>query len=211
MRNYDHGPRTTRWPNYDTNKKWPTSDFPRGCGHTSEYVLYILKCIKRSSLWEKLTKIIEQWGHRKKAAPQLLPNLLQGIDNWRKGRDKTHTHIPPELSNNYYTQSIIGWPQELMVILYQNWSEVKHLYLQPLSAKVTYQRWISSLIKKLWDMAWDICNHHNHILHTSEGPVKNYLLTQNKPCKRNIWSTNTLPVTFPHRLPLSCQCLSWIS
>ena len=113
---------------------------------------------------------------KKTAGPQLIPNLLQGIDNWRKGRDKTHTHIPLEISNNYYTQSIIGRPQELMVILYQNWSEVKHLYLQPLSAKVTYQRWISSLIKKLWDMAWDICNQHNHILHTPEGPVKNYRL-----------------------------------
>ena len=32
------------------------------------------------------------------------------------------------------------------------------------------------IIKKLWDMAWDICNQHNHILHTPEGPVKNYRL-----------------------------------
>ena len=51
----------------------------------------------------KTHKKIEQWGFQKKVGPQLLPNLLKEIDNWRKGRDKTHKHIPSELLENYYT------------------------------------------------------------------------------------------------------------
>ena len=59
--------------------KWPTSDRPRGCGHTRKEILHILKLIKSSILLVKITKIIGQWGHCNKAPPHLLTTLPQGI------------------------------------------------------------------------------------------------------------------------------------
>ena len=49
--------------------------------------------------------------------------------------------------------------------------------IQYLGDKVTGRRWISSLIMKLWDIAWDMWNYRNHTLHDSDGPTKAAVLT----------------------------------
>ena len=70
----------------------------------------------------------------------------------------------------------MGWFQAVLGLLSHKWAYIQHLYLQSLGAKVTGLRWISSIIRKLWDTAWDTWNHLNHTLHTPEGPFKMALL-----------------------------------
>ena len=44
----------------------------------------------------------------------------------------------------------------------------KNTCIQTLGDKISGQRWISSLIRKMWDTAWDIWNYRNHTLHASD-------------------------------------------
>ena len=57
------------------------------------------------------------------------------------------------------------------------WAEIQNPYLQSLGAKITGERWRSSLIWKFLDISLDVCNHRNHTLHYTDGPTKNYILT----------------------------------
>jgi hypothetical protein len=45
-------------------------------------------------------------------------------------------------------------------------------------SKRTGRRWVISLIKKLWDTAWDLWQHRNEILHQSE----NHLIAEAERC-----------------------------
>ena len=51
-------------------------------------------------------------------------------------------------------------------------AEIQNRHLQLLGAKTTGKRWISSLIRKLWDTAWDFWIFGNHTLHVTHGPRK---------------------------------------
>ena len=57
------------------------------------------------------------------------------------------------------------------------WEVTQNAYPQYLRSKVTGQIWVSSLIRKLWDIAWDMWNYRNHTLHASDGSTKAAVLS----------------------------------
>ena len=59
-----------------------------------------------------------------------------------------------------------------MELLENDWEEIQNLYIQSLGENTSGKRWISFLINKMWDIAWDLLNFWNHTLHTTEGPRK---------------------------------------
>ena len=65
-------------------------------------------------------------------------------------------NLPTQVESEFNKQNNIGWFQALTGILSHDWSETQNIYLKSLIDKVTGQRWLSSLIRKLWDIAWDI-------------------------------------------------------
>ena len=54
-----------------------------------------------------------------------------------------------------------------MVLTALNWDEIQNLNLQLLETKTTGKRWVSDLIWKFWDTAWDVWNYQNHTLHST--------------------------------------------
>ena len=85
-------------------------------------------------------------------------------------------HLTPVLSNEYNIQARLIWFQALLGSIPQKWYKIKHLYLQSLGYKVTWLRFISYLISKLWDIYWDLWIHSNCIIHIPKGQVKMDLL-----------------------------------
>ena len=59
-----------------------------------------------------------------------------------------------------------------MVLTASDWDKIQNLHLQFLSTKTTGERWISYLIRKLWDTDLDVGNHRNHTLHYTYGSMK---------------------------------------
>ena len=55
-------------------------------------------------------------------------------------------------------------------------TEIQNLRFQSLGAKTTGEIWISSLIRKLWDTAWDVRKYINRTLHLTDGPTKTEIL-----------------------------------
>ena len=117
------------------------------------------------------------WGEQNKAAPSLIPDILHGIKLWRKGKKpKPPQYLPTPVYNAFKKQTNIGWLQALMGLISHNCVEVQNSYLRSLGAKITGVRWISALIRKLWDTAWGICKFRDHTFHATDGPKKTEIL-----------------------------------
>ena len=70
----------------------------------------------------------------------------------------------------------------LMGIMAYNWEEIQNLHLLYIGAKTTGKIWISSLIQKFCDTAWDARNYRNYTLHSPDEPTKKecLILTNNR-------------------------------
>ena len=65
-------------------------------------------------------------------------------------------------------QDAIGWQSLLEGRPALGWSEVQQRYLQWIGSRRSGLRWLTALIQKLWDIAWDMWDHRNRVLHDTE-------------------------------------------
>jgi hypothetical protein len=75
-------------------------------------------------------------------------------------------------------QDAIGWQSFLEGRPSVGWSEVQHRYYEFLDSRRTGLRWLTALIQKLWDVAWDMWDHRNRVLHDQEHSVARDLQIQ---------------------------------
>jgi hypothetical protein len=69
------------------------------------------------------------------------------------------------------TQDEIGWQSLLEGRPALGWSEVQNRYYEWLGSRRSGLRWLTALIQKLWDIAFDVWQHRNRVLHKQEHSV----------------------------------------
>jgi hypothetical protein len=62
-------------------------------------------------------------------------------------------------------QDEIGWQSLLEGRPSLGWSEVQQRYYEWLGSRRSGLRWLTALIQKLWDIAWDMWDNRNRVLH----------------------------------------------
>jgi hypothetical protein len=72
-------------------------------------------------------------------------------------------------------QEQTGWQSFLEGTPAKGWCDAQQAYLASIGSRKTGLRWLTALIIKLWDVAWDQWQHRNGILHDNE---TNILLAQ---------------------------------
>ena len=60
-------------------------------------------------------------------------------------------------------QDLLGWDHFLEGVLSTNWAATQHLYYMGLNKRNSGHRWLTLLIKKLWQIAWDIWDYRNDV------------------------------------------------
>ena len=65
-------------------------------------------------------------------------------------------------------QQLIGGKLTLEGCIHSSWKDIMHQYLSGLSSKVNGERFVTSIIKHLWQIAWDMWDHRNKALHESD-------------------------------------------
>ena len=83
-------------------------------------------------------------GNKNRSELNLIPDLLRVISLWRL--PLLPPNLPTIVATVFNKQNNIGWLQSLTVILAHKWVETHNAYLIYLGAKVTGQRWVSTLI-----------------------------------------------------------------
>ena len=88
-----------------------------------------------------------------------------------KWRNPTYQTSGLQIAELCAAQSIIGWKNFLYGRLSPKW-EQHHALIIPSDNNYKSKRWVTQLIRKLWNTAWDLWEHRNGILHDKNHPWK---------------------------------------
>jgi hypothetical protein len=98
--------------------------------------------------------------------PNLADVLCDRLTAWRHDLEPT-----VEISNflglrtTVDKQDKVGWQTMLEGMPVKGWEEVQQRYFVWRKKRQTGKRWLAAIIRKLWDVAWDLWEHRNGILH----------------------------------------------
>lgn len=65
-------------------------------------------------------------------------------------------------------QDDIGWTNLIERCMDIGWIEVQAMYYKAIGSQRSGSRWTVAVIKKLWDVAWDMWEQRNGFLHDAE-------------------------------------------
>ena len=74
----------------------------------------------------------------------------------------------PGVSDAAAAQHALGWRNLLVGFISSEWAAAQQRYYEWLGRRRTGRHWAQALICKLWDVAWDLWEHRNGILHDSD-------------------------------------------
>ena len=153
---FAHGKNMVRW------KQRSTAACPR-CGTSPEDKVHILQCPQEEATaqWNEALESLQQWMTSEKSDPILTAELIQGLKTWRSGSTAPGSTLATQ------QQSILGWDVVLDGWLAVEWRAQQESYWSTWQRKKSTKRWISELIKKLWNVSWDMWAHRNGVLHSS--------------------------------------------
>ena len=141
------------------------------CGIEVETPVHILQCpsVQAGKKWEASIQNLVEWLGSVKTCPDIRKLICCAIQQWRE-----QLPVLPLMSYDfdgvsaiYKDQSLIGWRNLLSGFVSVEWASVQNRYYKWLGLKRTGKRWVTMLIKKLWDISWDQWEDRNGALHST--------------------------------------------
>ena len=151
---------TLRW-------KMDTVDTCSRCKAPNETAPHVWTCKSTTAraIWEKAELDLEGWFTEVQTCPSIARIISSRVRCWRAGtRHRTfHTFRHTGLREATAGQDKMGWDAAFEGNWHIDWIEVQQRYYQFVGSRRTGKRWLVSLIKKLWDIAWDLWKDRNHV------------------------------------------------
>ena len=66
----------------------------------------------------------------------------------------------------------MGWQAFLEGTPVKQWAEVQQCYYDWIKSKKSGERWLTAIIQKVWDVAWDLWEHRNSIMHAKDSSAQ---------------------------------------
>jgi len=179
---FAHGKNMTRW------QFCSSASCPR-CGHGLEDKAHITRCTEpeANSTWQHSIKELEQWFRDSNTAHELSAAILWGLQQWRE----PHRNTAPPAGQLVLDQTAIGWERFLDGWLAKSWQSHQEELWRSVRSCRSSKRWVAELIKKLWNVSWDMWAHRNGILHQSPMARSNILEKQVNDYIRAIYARGT--------------------
>lgn len=137
------------------------SNCPR-CGVENESQQHVVPCHHPGAIAIVTTWLdkLELWLTSEHTHPtlrfgiiSLLRSIFQGV-SWQPPLTSD-----PQIEATFKQQANMGKDQVLYGWWVTGWAEAQHAYLISLSRRTTGRRWLSRLIKKQWEVSWDLWRH----------------------------------------------------
>jgi hypothetical protein len=102
--------------------------------------------------------------------PGICAAVISHLKAWQTSSPgpKTHSQAYYNLSTVVLNQNEIGWQAFIEGCPSHGWQSSQQQYYEFLCSRITGLRWLSALIHKLWQVAWDMWEHRNGVLHDKE-------------------------------------------
>ena len=149
------------------------SDLCPRCHEAIETPEHVLSCRYGDPCYVKCTAVLRQWGRKSGAAPGLMDTVIEGISNWRRqpqqrrSRPSTRARTPA-LQAATRAQDAIGWGSMLMGFHSQKWEHIQSEHFRSQGSLRSGRRWVSELLKKLWNTSWDLWMFRNYQLQSGQ-------------------------------------------
>jgi hypothetical protein len=104
--------------------------------------------------------------------PALKTAILTGLHLWQ-----THTPILtpsyawPGVNDIVLLQSRLGWQAFIEGAILQTWAAKQHKYYEWIKQKNTCKQWLTTLIKKFWELSWNMWDQRNGDLNNPSSPL----------------------------------------
>jgi hypothetical protein len=140
-------------------KEWPNSNCPR-CQVPEESTTHVWKCPdpEANSLLVKYLRQLKYWMLTQWTPVLLAQTICERLSAWRSNTVPTLKATPhSQLVKVLELQDAMGWQSFFEGAPALGWSGYMDLYYNSIRSNRNGQhRWLSSIIKKLWKIAWDL-------------------------------------------------------
>jgi hypothetical protein len=136
-----------------------------------EDATHVWKCRGSGSdeVWDKAMANFKHELVKAFTLPDLAEVMCDRLTSWRNDVEpSTQASSFLGLRATIDAQDRVGWQAMLEGLPVHGWAEVQHRYLVWRKKRRTGKRWLASIIQKLWDVAWDLWDHRNRILHDTD-------------------------------------------
>jgi hypothetical protein len=131
-----------------------TDACPR-CG-APENVEHIWKCTHDTKdLWESSMKNVKDWLLANQTHPEIARVIVDSLTHWHLDDVAGTTHIP-WLQVIIDKQKACGWYNFFEGLFLKDWRVAMNRHLSKLKSGKSSRRWAIALIRKLWQVAWDL-------------------------------------------------------
>ena len=147
-----------------TSAKCPRCDLDKDAAH-------VWKC-RGSGADDIRTKAMDKLK-KELVTAHTLPNLAEVLrDRLTAWQSNSAPTVPFSnflgLRTTIEDQDRVGWQAMLEGMPVFGWEEVQQRYLVWRKKRSTGKRWLLAIIQNLWDIAWDLWDHRNNILHDTD-------------------------------------------
>ena len=99
---------------------------------------------------------------KSRTLPDLQDAIIRSLKHWRNQDDRPDPDYNwPGVNDLVLLQDTVGWKAFLEGGVLQAWAAKQQDYYDWLNKKNTGKRWITTLIKKLWQISWNMWEHRN--------------------------------------------------
>jgi hypothetical protein len=145
-------------------QEWSHNKCPL-CGKQEETTIHVIQCAESTRTWNATVEALNEWLEDQSTEPALQEAIISHLQSWRHGSRNNRAQHKPTLQRTLAQQEGLGWYSFILGRHAKGFEEIQHRYYQSLESKKTGFRWTVALIKKLMNVAWDMWQYRNSVLH----------------------------------------------
>jgi len=121
------------------------------------------------AVWSCALQKLHRWMIEQKTLPNLADVICDRLSAWRSNSlPSVEVTGFLGLRGTVEAQDRVGWRALLEGLPVPGWAEVQHRFYLWMGIRKTGERWVVALIHKVWEVAWDLWDHRNRVLHDSD-------------------------------------------
>jgi hypothetical protein len=154
------------------NKLQTHAECPRCAAFENTAHVLLCPAPNATRQWDKSLANLRTWLTQARTMPDLANAIINRLRSWRSQTAPTPpTYNWPGVNDLILAQDSIGWRAFLEGAVLIAWAEKQQEYLVWLKRRNTGKRWVTTLIKKLWEISWDLWEQQNGELTNPASPA----------------------------------------
>jgi hypothetical protein len=114
-------------------------------------------------IWEKSLQDLSSWMESCQTDPLLHQDVISYLKSWRSGSNLTLNY-----ESTFSLQHHLGCNLFFQGFVTQDWEQIQDSFYNCIKSRRTGYRWLVAFIKKMWNIAWDLWEHRNGVLHSQQ-------------------------------------------